>query len=220
MVQLTSKYDGTFTRNWSSALPRKVGYFVIFLLTLSALDLTQRPEICRFWWNCWLGSGWCCVNTGAGAERERESWVWQKCLNVDCWDERVMMWGNVQHEDLKYLQISISWCQLTNTSISRDTVRSTEQHSSPELQRLTYLKIARQCSSSQQRRRHYRLGWEVCRSWCSNYCSHGRYWWKVCSVALQIMARPAGSLQSCRVLQASRWDNFQHKSCNYINMDI
>ena len=149
---------------------------------------------------------------------ERESWVWQKCLNVDCWDERVMMWGNVQHEDLKYLQISISWCQLTNTSIPRDTGRSPEPHSSAQLQSLlTYLKIARQAV---QQRRHYRLGWEVCRSWCSNDCSHGRYWWKVCSAALQIMARPAGSLQSFRVLQARRRDNFQHKSCNYINMDI
>ena len=142
--------------------------------------------------------------------RSRESWVWQKCLNVDCWDERVMMWGNVQHEDLKYLQISISWCQLTNTSISRDTVRSSQAHSDLHLSA-----ISQDCQ-----RRHYRLGWEVCRSWCSNYCSHGRYWWKVCSRALQIIARPAGSLQSCRMLQAGRWDNFQHKSCNYINMDI
>lgn len=215
MVQLTSKYDGTFTkRNWSSALPshRRGGYFQIFLFTPSALDPTPRPEICRFWWNCWLCSGCGCVNTGAGAE----SWVWQKCLNVDCWDERVMMWGNVQHEDLKYLQISISWCQLTNTSISRDTVRSSQAHSSLQLSPRGWLKwLSPDCQ-----RRHYRLGWEVCRSWCSNYCSHGRYWWKVCSRALQIIARPAGSLQSCRMLQAGRWDNFQHKSCNYINMDI
>ena len=138
--------------------------------------------------------------------RSRESWVWQKCLNVDCWDERVMMWGNVQHEDLKYLQISISWCQLTNTSISRDTVTSPQAHSSLQL-------WGGDISD-------YRLGWEVCRSWCSNDCSHGRYWWKVCSRALQIIARPAGWLQSCRMLQAGRWDNFQHKSCNYINMDI
>lgn len=50
----------------------------IFLFTPSALDPTPRPEICRFWWNCWLGSGCGCVNTGAGAERaecDRNVWM-------------------------------------------------------------------------------------------------------------------------------------------------